>query len=215
MDDLDSKPTASKSSPLSVIQPNEKVISEIRRHPAGLLRLYLGSGLLLIILAVLAFITVPDSTGSSLVRVLTAFAFFVILLLAMSFVFVSTIIFFGNYWVLTSDSITQTEQQALFRKRSSQLSLENLEDVSAEKNSFLATLLGYGDLKVETAGEREKFVLNYCPNPDKYAKQIIDAREVFQQGIKKEGEGISVKKTSQSTIEQLGQAAINDATRSS
>lgn len=57
----------------------------------------------------------------------------------------------------------------------------NLEDVTTEKTGIFPHMFNYGVLKCETAGERSKFMFSYCPNPDYYAQQILDARERFEQ----------------------------------
>jgi hypothetical protein len=91
-------------------------------------------------------------------------------------------LYWGNSWVVTTDSITQVNQTGLFTRQSSQLSLANLEDVTAEQNGILAHAFNYGLLKAETAGEHSKFSFYYCPNPNLYAQQILHAREQFEQG---------------------------------
>lgn len=85
----------------------------------------------------------------------------------------------GNSWTLTNDSLTQVTQSNLFDRESSQLSLHNLEDISSEQNGFFPHLFNYGLIKAETAGEKSKFVFNFCPNPNFYARQILAARENF------------------------------------
>jgi hypothetical protein len=41
----------------------------------------------------------------------------------------------------------------------------------------LSTILGYGNLSIETAGEQSNFNFTYCPRPGYYAKVILNARE--------------------------------------
>jgi uncharacterized membrane protein YdbT with pleckstrin-like domain len=85
--------------------------------------------------------------------------------------------------------VTQVQQTGLFNKQSSQLSLENLEDVTAEKNGILAQMFNFGVIKCETAGERSKFVFPFCPNPTYYAQEILNARERFMQDIRSKESG--------------------------
>jgi len=40
-------------------------------------------------------------------------------------------------------------------------------------------MLGFGDLIVESAGERSKFVFSFCPNPNECARKIIAAHEEY------------------------------------
>ena len=170
--------------PLSVMQPGEQIICEVRRHPIGMLGTYIASGFILIVLAVVAFIVLPHASGSdNQTQVLAAagLAFVILTVLILVFVFIANKVYWGNHWVVTSDSITQISQISLFSKQSAQLSLGNLEDVTSEQNGILAQLFKFGTLKAETAGERSKFVFPFCPNPNYYAQKILAAREVFEQ----------------------------------
>lgn len=172
------------SNPLSVMQPGEQIICEIKRHPIGMLGVYAASGGILLVLAVLAFIVLPNavSTDSRTQALAGAgLAFIVIAAVVLAFVFIANKVYWGNHWVVTSDSITQMTQTSLFSKQSAQLSLGNLEDITAEQNGILAQLFKFGVLKAETAGERSKFLFLYCPNPNYYAEKILAAREVFEQ----------------------------------
>jgi uncharacterized membrane protein YdbT with pleckstrin-like domain len=166
--------------PLHVMSEGEVVLCNIKRHPIGLLGTYLVSGILLILLftgiALLPSLA-PDLSSSD--KTYAFLAAITIATMIALFTWVVVIIYKGNRWIVTSDSITQIQQTGLFHKQTSQLSLENLEDVTFEQNSILQTLFGYGTLKVETAGERSKFQFPFCPNPKKCAVDIIEAHEKF------------------------------------
>lgn len=166
--------------PLAVMSPGERVICSIKRHPFGLIGIYLVAGLLLVLLfagvAVLPHFVTTLSSQDKTYIFLGTLIFAVVVLLYM---YVATTIYNGNRWIVTSDSITQVTQLGLFRKHTSQLSLENLEDVTFEQNSFVQTMFGFGTLKVETAGERAKFVFPFCPSPAQCAKDIIQAHDEY------------------------------------
>ncbi|HVX24348.1 MAG TPA: hypothetical protein VG992_03340 [Candidatus Saccharimonadales bacterium] len=171
--------------PLSVMQPGEQMIAEIKRHPIGIFGVYIGVGILLTVAAVLAFVIAPMAITTmtrSQVNELGALIFVLFAAICAGFVWIFSTVYWGNSWVLTSDSLTQITQTSLFHKQSSQLSLGNLEDVTADQNGIVAHMLNYGVLRVETAGERSKFMFLYCPNPNYYAQQILTAREHFEQG---------------------------------
>lgn len=177
--------TSSVNNPLSAMRENERNIFEAKRHPIGMLGIYITAGILLVVMAVLAFGVVPATAqnfSSSSVNSLAAVVFAIVALLTVGFVFVSHYVYWGNRWILTDDSLTQVLQRSLFDKQSSQLSLANLEDVTVEQNGILAHMFNFGTLRAETAGERSKFVLTFCPNPNDYARQVLEAREEFEQG---------------------------------
>ncbi|HVW23132.1 MAG TPA: hypothetical protein VHB51_01430 [Candidatus Saccharimonadales bacterium] len=170
--------------PFHVMQPGEVEICEIKRHPIGMFGIYFGVGFLLLVLALLTYGVAPSvitSVSTSEVYGIGTLIFFVFAVMALGFAFVSNVVYWGNSWVLTSDSLTQITQTSLFHKQSSQLSLGNLEDVTADQNGIIPHLLNFGVLRVETAGEHAKFLFLYCPNPNYYAQQILAAREQFEQ----------------------------------
>ncbi|HET9174045.1 MAG TPA: hypothetical protein VFN56_02050 [Candidatus Saccharimonadales bacterium] len=179
------EPELQVNNPLSSMQPGERNIAEITRHPFGMFVTYISAAVLLLIAAVIAFVVVPMAApNDSRTQLLTyaTLGFMVFALLVIGFVFVANKVYWGNRWILTSDSLTQVLQLSLFDKQSSQLSLGNLEDVTAAQDGIIPHMLNFGVLRVETAGERSKFVFNYCPNPNYYAQQILQAREAFEQG---------------------------------
>jgi len=168
------------NNPLKVMQEGERVICEIKRHPAGLWGLYIGSALLILILVVgvaLVPSLLPDATSST--REALALGAVIIAAIIVLYTYVARIVYQGNRWIVTSDSLTQVTQVGLFRKMSSQLSLANLEDVTADQNGLIQSMIGFGTLKVETAGEHSKFTFPFCPKPNEYAKKIIDAHEEY------------------------------------
>ncbi len=140
-------------------------------------------GLVTLVTGLLVFMVVPDVAGSGSGTALLAGSviFAVVAVISMIFALISAKVYWGNTWTLTTDSLTQVRHFNLFSRQSSQLSLKDLEDVTAEQNGVLPEMFNYGLLRVETAGETSKFMFPYCPNPNYYAQQILAAREAFEQ----------------------------------
>jgi len=172
------------NNPLSTMRPGEQIICEIRRHPIGIIGMYGAVGLLLFVMAVLAFIIAPNvftSYSSGQVMMAGGLVFAVAAITGVGFLFIVHTIYWGNSWIVTSDSITQVKRIGLFDKQTSQLSLGNLEDITAEQNGVLAQMLHFGVISAETAAATDKFTFIYCPKPTYYAQQILAARERFEQ----------------------------------
>jgi hypothetical protein len=167
------------------MRPGERMVIDVKRHPIGILGTYIGVSILIVVLAVLGYVVAPDiltSYTSSQVYGITTAILLCSVILSGLFVLVAHIVYWGNHWIVTNDSITQVLQNSLFSKQSSQLSMANLEDITVEQNGILPHLFDYGLLWAETAGEREKFRFPYCPHPNEVAKQILQERETFMQG---------------------------------
>lgn len=170
--------------PLRAMREGEHVLFEIKRHPIGLAGVYATFGLLVIIAAIGAIAgpsLFPDFDRRLVSNVGLGFFLFAVVFAAL-FTYIARKVYYGNRWILTSDSITQVTQNSLFSKQSSQLGLDNLEDVSVEQSGILPHIFKYGVLRGQTAGEHGKFMFTYCPKPNEYAQQILMAREAFEHG---------------------------------
>ncbi len=165
--------------PLAVIQPGEQTIFEIKRHPIGIFMIYAMTVIMLIALTVLGLIVAPglSSGGGSSVKTFATAGLVVVTALSLVFNLLATTIYWGNRWILTSDSITQYSQTGLFHKENSQIQLDSVEDVTAAQNGILQRIFNYGTLKVETAGHGINYAFAFAPKPNIYAKQILEARE--------------------------------------
>jgi hypothetical protein len=172
------------SNPLESMQPGERVICEIKRHPIGIIGIYFSLATAVALVAIVGYGFGPQIATTMDTNRLYGYVTLVLLVIAVLgglFAFVAHIVYWGNRWIVTDDSVTQVIQNSLFNKQSSQLSMGNLEDITAEKNGIIQHLFNYGVLKCETAGaQKSKFHFLYCPNPDYYAKCILDAREKFE-----------------------------------
>jgi uncharacterized membrane protein YdbT with pleckstrin-like domain len=171
------EPTISSS-----LSDKDHIIATIKRHPFGLVSMYLLAILGLGVAFGLMFWLVPTATEGDIqdkiMNYLMIFAVAASALVA-SFLMVATYVYRQNRWEITNDSVHQVSQRGLFNRQSSELSMANVEDVTVEKVGILASMFNFGTLRAETAGENSSFNFNYCPNPDKYARIILDARERY------------------------------------
>lgn len=162
------------------IRPNETKVVDIRRHPIGLTFLYvqfivamgLSIGLLILLL--------PGVLGSTpAVKMFLGLLVLVVTILGFIFVILATKVYRGNRLIVTDVNVTEVQQLGLFNKKISELTMANIEDVTANTNGVMQTMFGYGTLTVETAGANENFIFKYCPNPNACAKVIEDTRQVY------------------------------------
>lgn len=166
---------------LKVAQPGERTICEIVRHPIGIVGLYVMSTLLLVFTAIMVFGVVPAAGNhNSVLDAVGLIVLLFLLILCSVYIFIFTKVYWGNTWTVTSDSVTQITQTSLMNRRSSQLGLEILEDVTVEQKGIFAHLFNYGQIRLETAGEYDKYVFAYCPNPNFYAREILAAHEALK-----------------------------------
>lgn len=164
------------------VDSDEKLLAVIKRHPFGIVKMYVTVivGLVFagILLAMILPGIIPRDENEAIYSVIAILAVTIVGLMVF-ILFVATIIYFRSKIVVTDKTITQTIQNGLFNRKISQLAVTNIEDVTAQKNGFFPTIFNYGKLLVETAGEQENFHFDYCPNADHYAKLILDARQQY------------------------------------
>lgn len=164
------------------VDSDETLLAVIKRHPFGIIKIYVQAVVGLIGALALIGLVLPDllqlESNSTLyfgmgIGTLAVGGIMLVILM------IATVIYYQSKIVVTTKSITQTLQISLFSKKTSQLAVTSIEDVTSNKNGLFPTLLNYGQLKIETAGEQENFHFDYCPHPDHYAKLILDTRQQY------------------------------------
>lgn len=161
------------------VDHDENLISIIKRHFFGIFIIYVQTIVALTIGIGLIYLLLPnfvDPSQTEIYRAIGIIAGVVVVLMALILI-IATVIYYSSHLILTDQNITQVLQIGLFNRKVSQLAVGNIEDVTAQKHGVFATILDYGVLNIETAGEQVNFVFNYCPRPDFYARQILEARE--------------------------------------
>lgn len=86
-----------------------------------------------------------------------------------------------DFWVVTNKRIIESEMIKLFDVQISTLELEDIEDLTIRSEGFLANLIGYGRLDVQTAGAVNEFYAEKIMNPGKVQKIIFDAKLAYRQ----------------------------------
>lgn len=101
------------------------------------------------------------------------FLFFAVIywLFLAAFLLVAWIEYWLDMWVITSERIIDIEQRSLFSREVSEFLLSRVQDVTVEVPNLVATMLHYGNIVVQTAGEKS-FTIREIPHVEE-AKEII------------------------------------------
>lgn len=178
------RPVFDPTGRVEAINPDEVKIADVRRHPIGLFFIFLqvffalGLAFVLIFAFLPDFLSVMNVEERSGTAAAWAFALFVGLL-GFIFLVLAARIYTASQLIITNDNVTQVMQVGLFHRKVSEISMENVEDVTAHQQGILQTFFNYGRVHIETAGEQNNYDFIYCPNPNAYAKAIQDARLEF------------------------------------
>lgn len=81
--------------------------------------------------------------------------------------------YFLNAWVLTNQRIVNIKQRRYFSREVSSLFLSRVQDVTTDVTGVLPSLLGIGDIKVQTASEDVEFVMRGIPHPEQMRDIIL------------------------------------------
>lgn len=163
------------------IPDGQQYVDYIKRHPIGLVYIYL-----IITAAAVAGVIVAASTAQNLIDNLSASLFSttsLVTLLCIAFVsLVLTIvtgIYFQNTIIITDKETIQILQGGAFQVKVSHLSHADIEDVTSEQNGLFQTIFNYGTLHIETSGELKNFAFKYCPDPEGKARIVLRERQKF------------------------------------
>lgn len=170
------------------LSDGEYVISAVKRHPLGLVTIWL-SVIFVSIVILLVPITFQEGVfGLSKQGVLFGS---IILITLLVFVFligsVATIVYQSNRFYLTNESVIQHIQTSLFSQNNQTVSLDNIEDASFRQIGVLQSLFGYGSIRLSTQGDETTYRFSWVTNPKKQIDTLNNAVEAFKNGRPVEG----------------------------
>lgn len=113
-----------------------------------------------------------DNISAGITLAVSAYLLFILGLLLRGFVD-----YYLDVYIITDERIVDIKQIGFFKREISELHLREVQDVSARVNGFFPTVFHFGDVVIQTAGERENFVFNAVPHPYQVAKKIADLHE--------------------------------------
>lgn len=155
-------------------QPDEKILIFLRRHWIALFKVIM-TFILLVVLVILLdigsyyFTNVWKSQVGYPLMVLANSAYF---LFVMLFSFANFVDYYLDVWIVTNKRIVNIEQKGLFARVVSEKELSRMQDVTSEVKGFVQTFLHYGDVFIQTAGEKERFIFKQVPNAAEMAQKI-------------------------------------------
>ncbi len=149
------------------ITEKEKIIKIIHRHWFDIFQQFLI--VILIIGALIGGFLIfpslsPDFRGAEyyplLIFLESAFA-----LLIWVYAFLIWVDYYFDVWIVTSERVVNIEQKGLFLRQLSELKYNKIQDVTVDVKGFFPTILNYGDVQIQTAGEEGKFLFRQIPDP--------------------------------------------------
>ncbi len=162
------------------LEPEEHVILQVRKHwivfavQAGSL-LFVAFLPFILIAVIKTFI--PQLLNFNLpVNQSALFLFFYTLwlLILWIFFFIDWTKYYLDVWYVTEERIIAIDQKRIFDREVSNLRFDRIQDVTIDVHGFIPTLLGFGNIKVQTASEDSReFFMTTVRNPEEIRRVIF------------------------------------------
>lgn len=158
---------------------NEEVILFLRRH-----WFIFFMRLLLILVAIIGLVIIYIIFNAATVNLneseyynLLLFGESLATLFIWNFFFILWLDYYLDAWIVTNERIINIEQRGFFTRKISELKLTKIQDVTSEIIGVIPTLIDYGNIHVQTAGEKERFTFYQIPNPNHVKNIIVQLQE--------------------------------------
>lgn len=160
----------------------EEMVTEIRKHPIGLIAILL-SGFVVIVtcLVVAAVVSTANLSGlfgggNDLRGIIVAGCLFLILFAVIG-TLIGVFLYRSNVIYVTSEKVAQVLYPSLFHRKVSQLSIGDIQDITVSQNGILPHIFNYGRLVVETSGEQDNYIFTMVPDPYVKSRAIVGSHE--------------------------------------
>ena len=161
-----------------VLEAGEEVVHNARKHWFLILVELFSLALAIVfpLIIILIFNSLPITVGSFTGKIT-----------------LEHLLFFGSLWFLviwimafgvvtdytldvvkiTNKRIIDIDQRGFFSRNIATIRLESVQDITINSHGILPTLLHYGDLSIQSAGELNEFVVRGLRNPDTVKEIMI------------------------------------------
>ncbi|QQR77430.1 MAG: PH domain-containing protein [Candidatus Moraniibacteriota bacterium] len=165
---------------------DEEILYVIHRHWFNIFVQFIPFiiGLFVVLSTFVFFSFIYPDAFVTIDRRLFAFVESMLLIFLWLFAFLIWIDYYLDVWIITTKRIVNIEQKGLFVRSMSELYLFRVQDTTSEVKGFFPSMLNYGDVFIQSAGEQERFQFHKIPDPYGVKDTIMDmARDTHQEEI--------------------------------
>jgi len=182
---------------------DEEIFFLIRRHWFDYMIFVFVAFLFLILTIGIAWYLIANQGNlSQITAVFLVIADSVLVLLLLAVELYGFVNHYLDVYIVTNQRLVEITQNGFFNRDISELQIRQVQDVSAHVDGFFRTLLHFGDVFIQTAGERENFIFSNIPHPYTVSKQIIDLHEMALANSEEDGSNPEVKKYNENELEK-------------
>lgn len=174
------------------LNPEERVYLIKRRHPVILrLQIYpflfaLSLTLLLIFILFFKKIDWPQFLIQQFpqllkyrLNILLIFFLSLFLPFVWSMIFLNLMFYYLTYWVITNQRIIFVRLKGIFNFESVGVFYDKIQDVTVQIKGILPSFFRFGDIRIQTAGEKGQFFLDSIPDPEITKQVILEAQRDY------------------------------------
>ena len=164
------------------LEKDEYIIFIARRHWFVLLSKLTGLIVLFFVpFALLLYIGKFDLNLNNFILGNVVFILSTVISTLILVLWISLFIVWTNYFldtlILTNKKLVDIQQYKLFSRRISSFRLDRIQDITIEIKGVIATFLNFGNIHIQTAGEKRRFVLKSANRPAKVKEKILKAQQ--------------------------------------
>lgn len=161
-------------------EPDEHLVLEVRKH----VFVFLVNTVVHLFFAVIPLVgfvivrVVLDVNISAKIFWLLSAGYSIWLLVVWVIYFIQWTDYYLDVWYVTNEKIYDVLQKGFFHRQISILRFDNIQDVTVEIKGIIPTLLDFGKIHVQTAGETSAdFTLNDAKHPNEVKNTISELLE--------------------------------------
>lgn len=157
------------------LHENEHILLLLHKHWFVMARTALGIIFMIMVLVavlpLLPFLT--DRFDPDAVSAVTGLGLVVYSMMILLFAFFSWMDYYLDVWIVTEKRIIDVEQRGLFSREVAEIPMASVQDVTVDVQGIVQTMLGFGTIKIQTAGERE-FTIDEIPHLARVKDAILE-----------------------------------------
>jgi len=177
-------------------KPGEEILLVVRRHWFDIF-LQLLFVFAMIFLLIASFTSIPalfpimEKKSFNILFIFAESLFAMIIWVCFALIWVD---YYFDVWIITNKRIVNILQNGLFNRDVSELELNRIQDITTEVIGIIPTFLNYGNIYIQTAGEKERFIFRNVPNPYGIKDMVMNLQKKQEQDESNElGEMIEKK----------------------
>lgn len=156
---------------------NEEVILVLRKHKITLLP-YALQIILLSLLPMIFYNFIAPLAFPAFLEAPYKMIFIFLSLIYFGFIWILIFIIWVDYyldiWIVTDQRMLDVEQIGFFHRVVSELDLKRIQDITSNVSGMLATMFGFGNIRIQTAAEEHRFELKSIPHPIATRRKIVE-----------------------------------------